>query len=67
MCVFLFRPLATALDDKVALQDCLESGRKAKVEAFSLLCLTWTAFILLWIVVVKATKKQAWKVWEALS
>lgn len=40
MCVFLFRPLATALDDKVALQDCLESGRKAKVEAFSLLCLT---------------------------
>uniref|UniRef100_A0A671VLT5 DNA (cytosine-5-)-methyltransferase n=1 Tax=Sparus aurata TaxID=8175 RepID=A0A671VLT5_SPAAU len=26
------RPLATALDDKVALQDCLESGRKAKVD-----------------------------------
>ena len=30
---FLFRPLATALDDKVALQDCLEVGRMAKVEA----------------------------------
>ncbi len=30
--VFLFRPLATALDDKVALQDCLEMGRKAKVD-----------------------------------
>ncbi|XP_036960493.1 DNA (cytosine-5-)-methyltransferase 3 beta, duplicate a [Acanthopagrus latus] len=26
------RPLATSLDDKVALQDCLESGRKAKVD-----------------------------------
>lgn len=31
---FLFRPLTTALDDKVALQDCLELGREAKVEAF---------------------------------
>lgn len=38
----LFRPLATALDDKVALQDCLEVGRMAKVEAFSLLCVTWS-------------------------
>lgn len=42
---FLFRPLATALDDKVALQDCLELGRKATVGA---LCL----------VVVKAAKKR---------
>lgn len=36
---FLFRPLTTALDDKVALQDCLELGRKAKVEAFFLKCI----------------------------
>lgn len=32
LCVFLFRPLATAVDKKVHLQDCLESGRTAKVE-----------------------------------
>lgn len=44
---FLFRPLATSLDDKVALQDCLEVGRMAKVEAFSLLCVTWSAYALL--------------------
>lgn len=30
--VFLLRPLATAVDKKVLLQDCLESGRTAKVE-----------------------------------
>lgn len=32
LCVFLFRPVATAEDKKVLLQDCLESGRTAKVE-----------------------------------
>lgn len=26
-----YRPVATSLDDKVTLQDCLESGRQAKV------------------------------------
>lgn len=30
--IFLFRPVATAEDKKVLLQDCLESGRTAKVE-----------------------------------
>lgn len=38
MSAFLFRPLATSLDDKVILQDCLEVGRTAKVETFSLIC-----------------------------
>lgn len=51
---FLFRPLATALDDKVALQDCLETGRTAKVETSTVTC----ADILLLFVVVKAVKKQ---------
>lgn len=32
-CVLLCRPLATAVEKKVLLQDCLESGRTAKVEA----------------------------------
>ena len=35
--LFVFRPLATSLDDKVSLQDCLELGRTAKVGALSLL------------------------------
>lgn len=34
---FLSRPLSTSLDDKVSLQDCLEVGRMAKVEAFTCL------------------------------
>lgn len=35
ICISFFRPITTSLDDKVALQDCLEGGRKAKVEAFT--------------------------------
>lgn len=30
--LLLFRPLATALDDKLCLQDCLEVGRTAMVK-----------------------------------
>lgn len=34
---FFFRPLATSLDDKITLQDCLEVGRTAKVGELSLM------------------------------
>lgn len=37
LCVSLFRPLATDVEKKVLLQDCLESGRTAKVEASTLI------------------------------
>lgn len=46
-----YRPLATSLDDKVTLQDCLESGRQAKVNIIYLFiylfywsCLVWIGF-----------------------
>lgn len=49
---FLSRPLATSLDDKVSLQDCLEVGRTAKVEAFTLF-LTNNSFPTLYLMFVK--------------
>lgn len=49
---FVSRPLATSLDDKVSLQDCLEVGRMAKVEAFTL-SLTNNSFLLLYLMLVK--------------
>lgn len=36
--VSLFRPLASDVEKKVLLQDCLESGRTAKVEASTFIC-----------------------------
>lgn len=49
---FLSRPLSTSLDDKVSLQDCLEVGRMAKVEAITLF-LTNNSFLTLYLMFVK--------------
>lgn len=49
---FLSRPLATSLDDKVSLQDCLEVGRMAKVEALTLF-LTNNSILTLYLMFVK--------------